>query len=275
MFNLNKYRLVYIAFLSILIVNVPPVPSVFAKDYRVITVEHNIDMGDNDGKDLSITDFYLNAGHENGVREGMLLDVYRPKSIVDSITSQRKRIRVLIGKLKVIDVYKDISIARIDTLEPLSSNPIVNYRTVMIGDYLKPPVAPVKRESASGASLKTTMIIPANILFDYNSWKLKPEASTVLKKMAKHIKSPEDVLFIEGHTCNAGTKDHNLRLSRKRAESAATYLKTLKNIPGKQIITIGYGAGIPIAPNDTEENRAKNRRVEFKIIPASQVSFVK
>lgn len=291
MFMLNIYRSIIIVFLSIFILLVQTTTLAFANEYRIISVEQDYDSGNAETKSLTVTDFYINAGQKNGIQKGMLFDVYRPKLIIDSLDGKKQKIRILVGKVNVVDVFNDISVARIDSLELLSTNPVVNYRTVMIGDYLKPSSAPSKKESAykarskskpvipeesaSKAHSETKIVIPGNILFDYNSWKLKPEASGALKKVAELIESSDNVLFVEGHTCNRGTKDYNLRLSRKRAESAATYLRTLKNIPGKRIITIGYGEDIPIAPNKTEKGRAKNRRIEFKIIPANQVSFIK
>lgn len=259
LFRLYVRRYIYI-FLYLLVVAVQAIPPASAKDYRIISVEQDIDMGDNDDNSTPAMDFYLNAGRKDGIEIEMLLDVYRPKQIKTRFTLEKKEISILVGKVKVIDVHEDISIARIDSLESFGSNPIIRYQTVMIGDYLKPvTISPPK---------KSAMIIPSNILFDFDRWQLKPQAFSVLITVAEFIKSPDEIMVIEGHTCNMGNKDYNLRLSRKRAESVAAFLRTIKNIPGKQIITVGYGDEIPIASNDTDEGRAKNRRVEIKIIPS-------
>ncbi len=257
LFHLYVRRSVYI-FLYMFIVAVQAIPAVSAKDYRIISVEQNRYIGDTDNEETPVKDFYINAGHKDGIKTDMLLNVYRPKLIEDPFTPEKREIRILVGKVKVIDIHEDISIARIDSLESFSSNPVIRYQTVMIGDYLRPvTISPPK---------KTAMIIPSNILFDFDNWQVKPQASGVLVEAAGLIKSPNHVLVIEGHTCNIGNKDYNLRLSRKRAESVAVFLRTIKDIPREQIITVGYGNEIPIASNDTEEGRAKNRRVEIKVI---------
>ena len=262
LFRLYMNRSIYI-FLYILVVTIQAIPSASAKDYRIISVEQDIDMGYKDNKETPATDFYLNAGHKDDIEIDMLLDVYRPKLIEDPFTLEKKEIKILIGKVKVIDVHEDISIARIDSLESFGSNPIIRYQTVMIGDHLEPVTISLPKKSA--------MIIPSNILFDFDNWQIKPQAFNVLIKVAKLIKSPDDILIIKGHTCNKGNKDYNLRLSRKRAESVAAFFRTIKNIHSEQIISVGYGDERPITSNDTEEGRVKNRRVEIKIIPSNGV----
>ena len=73
------------------------------------------------------------------------------------------------------------------------------------------------------------------------------------------------VIKIEGHTDNIGSEKANQKLSAKRAESVKTYLLG-KAIPKEQVLTEGLGFSKPLVDNDTEENRAKNRRVEFTIV---------
>ena len=70
---------------------------------------------------------------------------------------------------------------------------------------------------------------------------------------------------ISGHTDNSGNEANNLRLSGARAKSVADYLIG-KGINKERIKIKGYGSSQPIAENKSEEGRAKNRRVEFKIL---------
>jgi len=72
-------------------------------------------------------------------------------------------------------------------------------------------------------------------------------------------------VLIEGHTDNVGDFDANLQLSKDRVEEVKRYLGT-KGIVGDRIQTKGYGPTRPVSPNTTEENRKKNRRVEFTIL---------
>jgi len=64
-----------------------------------------------------------------------------------------------------------------------------------------------------------------------------------------------------------GSAKENQKISEKRAESAKKYLMDKFNISGDRMIVKGYGSSKPIANNTTKEGRAKNRRVEFRILP--------
>jgi outer membrane protein OmpA-like peptidoglycan-associated protein len=87
-----------------------------------------------------------------------------------------------------------------------------------------------------------------------------------LDKLAEVLKKhPEFKLQVSGHTDNVGNAAKNLKLSADRAASVKTYLVT-KGVSAKQITTAGYGDKRPVAANDTDAGRQKNRRVELKII---------
>jgi len=79
--------------------------------------------------------------------------------------------------------------------------------------------------------------------------------------------NPKIRVEIGGHTDSSGSEKANLKISEKRALSAKKYLQDKFNISSDRMITKGYGSSKPIADNKTNEGRAKNRRVEFKIIP--------
>jgi outer membrane protein OmpA-like peptidoglycan-associated protein len=72
--------------------------------------------------------------------------------------------------------------------------------------------------------------------------------------------NPELRFEIQGHTDGDGSEEYNLELSRQRAESVLKYL-VLFGIEPTRLQAKGYGESIPVAPNDTDENKAKNRRV--------------
>jgi OOP family OmpA-OmpF porin len=69
---------------------------------------------------------------------------------------------------------------------------------------------------------------------------------------------------IEGHTDAEGTPERNKRLSERRAKSVVEYLMKA-GVPAERLTAVGYGETRPVAPNDTIENRAKNRRIEFAV----------
>lgn len=109
-------------------------------------------------------------------------------------------------------------------------------------------------------------IVLENIFFDTNKYQLRAESFPELARLAAFIRSnPTAVLEISGHTDNSGSADANRTLSQRRADSVKDYLINL-GCPADNIRTKGYGADKPVADNATEQGKAKNRRVEFKIL---------
>jgi OOP family OmpA-OmpF porin len=94
---------------------------------------------------------------------------------------------------------------------------------------------------------------------------LKPESYFELDRFVTFLKDLGDATIqISGHTDNIGSTEYNRDLSEKRANAVKTYLKS-KGIDNSMKIN-ALGASKPIVPNDTEENRAKNRRVEISVL---------
>jgi outer membrane protein OmpA-like peptidoglycan-associated protein len=104
-----------------------------------------------------------------------------------------------------------------------------------------------------------------NIYFEFNKFALLPASYPELDIVVKLlIENPGIEIELSGHTDNVGKQDYNVTLSQKRAESCKTYILS-KGIDSKRITPKGYGMSRPIAPNETEIGREKNRRVEFTI----------
>ena len=105
-----------------------------------------------------------------------------------------------------------------------------------------------------------------NIFFDFDKTTLRPESITELNKVADFLKSnPTVKVEISGHTDSKGSNSYNINLSDGRAASVRTYL--LENwVEPARVDSKGYGEEIPVATNDTDEGRQKNRRVEFTIL---------
>jgi outer membrane protein OmpA-like peptidoglycan-associated protein len=104
-----------------------------------------------------------------------------------------------------------------------------------------------------------------NIFFSTNEFALLPESEPELKAIIVFLQqNPALSVEIGGHTDNTGTPAFNLSLSAKRAQSVVEYL--LKNgIQSGRLNSRGYGLDVPVAPNDTEDGRSKNRRSTLKI----------
>ncbi len=102
------------------------------------------------------------------------------------------------------------------------------------------------------------------ILFDTDSARLKPESAAVLKAVVAGLtKNPNLKLEIDGYTDSVGDADHNLDLSKRRAEAVKNVLVSQFGVDASRLTSNGFGADKAIGPNDTPDGRAANRRVEF------------
>lgn len=102
------------------------------------------------------------------------------------------------------------------------------------------------------------------IRFDFNQSTIKPESEPVLQQvLALFTADPSYRAEVGGHTDNVGKRTYNMSLSAARAEAVETWL-TAHGIAATRMTTRGYADTVPLVPNTTDENRAKNRRVELK-----------
>jgi outer membrane protein OmpA-like peptidoglycan-associated protein/tetratricopeptide (TPR) repeat protein len=115
--------------------------------------------------------------------------------------------------------------------------------------------------------LKLNQVITLNnIFFDVDKFDLKPESEVELKTMLWLLNSnPKMKLEISGHTDNTGTEIRNKTLSENRASAVKMYLVNA-GISVDRIVSKGYGSSKPAASNETEEGRARNRRIEARIL---------
>lgn len=105
-----------------------------------------------------------------------------------------------------------------------------------------------------------------NIFFDFAKADLRPESFPELDRVLKLLnENPSMKIEISGHTDSDGSDELNRKLSDNRAVSVMNYL-TSKKIATNRIIAKGYGETKPIVPNDTDENKQLNRRVEFTVL---------
>jgi outer membrane protein OmpA-like peptidoglycan-associated protein len=101
------------------------------------------------------------------------------------------------------------------------------------------------------------------VLFDFAKSTLKPESDAILGKVAEALSANAALkLEVEGHTDNVGSDAYNDKLSLARAKSVVKWLED-HDVDGQRLKAHGYGKTRPIADNDTDEGRAKNRRVEL------------
>lgn len=114
-----------------------------------------------------------------------------------------------------------------------------------------------------GEGIKLTF--DSQLLFDFGKSNLKESNKSDLRKFAETLQEyPDTEVLIVGHTDNVGSNAFNKTLSKKRAAAVSNYLASLGVRTGR-LETVGKGETQPIVSNDTDGNRAQNRRVEIAI----------
>lgn len=108
--------------------------------------------------------------------------------------------------------------------------------------------------------------LQGEVLFATGKWDLKAGAMAKLDQIAEALRGKEQPMVVYGFTDNVGTRETNMDLSQKRANSVRDYLVT-RGIPADLITAQGKGPDNPIAENTSVEGRASNRRVEIVVQP--------
>lgn len=126
-----------------------------------------------------------------------------------------------------------------------------------------PPPEPQKRVEVR----ENKIVINEKIQFEVNSAKILPVSHDLLNEVAKVIKEHPSIkkIEIEGHASAEGSDAKNQKLSENRAKSVMKFLSGEGGVDKGILSAKGYGETRPIADNETEEGREKNRRVEFTI----------
>ena len=114
-----------------------------------------------------------------------------------------------------------------------------------------------------GEGIKITF--GSDILFDVDSYELKSQTKRQLDEFAQTLNKYEDTdIRIEGHADATGSDDHNLKLSKQRADAVGNYLEA-QGVKTSRVDEKGYGEAQPVADNTTEAGRQKNRRVDIAV----------
>ena len=137
-------------------------------------------------------------------------------------------------------------------------------------EYMESTYADVKKTvtEAEVTILNDTLkvLFPENLLFKRGGADINESTYPIMQRFASALLLHNKTnVLINGHTDSTGNADINQKLSQARADSAATVLELYK-IPSSRLSEWGFGSRQPIADNNTEEGRAKNRRVEFIIL---------
>jgi len=140
---------------------------------------------------------------------------------------------------------------------------IAQVNTVRVGEMDKKMVV-VKADQMENSIKSGGRVALYGILFDFNKADVKAESASTLAEIAKLLKSePGLKLLVAGHTDNVGGFEFNRDLSARRAKAVVAELAGKYGISNERLFPFGVSFAAPLAPNDTEEGRSKNRRVEL------------
>lgn len=120
---------------------------------------------------------------------------------------------------------------------------------------------------------KPEAIVITNIVFNTGSYEIRADQQAILDRDISRLRAvlTSEILLVTGYTDSAGSATSNEKLSWNRAQSTKDYIVKNFNYQEKQIYVDGKGEANPVATNATKEGRAKNRRIEFKIITKKEL----
>ena len=134
------------------------------------------------------------------------------------------------------------------------------------------------KEATAGTGVDVTEVdngqailvnLPDGVTFDVNSTAVKPQFRSTLDQIAQSLQQyPNSLVDVYGHTDSTGSDAYNQTLSENRARAVGNYL-SMRGVSAARLRTMGFGETQPVDTNDTEAGRARNRRVEIKIVPIS------
>jgi outer membrane protein OmpA-like peptidoglycan-associated protein len=150
--------------------------------------------------------------------------------------------------VSVFAIGLDEPLARVDLVEASKSESLVR----------------VTAGSLAKDIAKLGSVAVYDIFFDTNAAELKPESRPALSAIAELLKADNKLrLIVVGHTDSVGTLDRNMDLSLRRAQAVVASLVSQHGVERDRLDARGVGPLAPVAPNDTEQNRSKNRRVQL------------
>jgi outer membrane protein OmpA-like peptidoglycan-associated protein len=198
----------------------------------------------------------LRAPYQELGRKRVNLNFEQPMKL--ALWVQNGRMRSYVNGAKILD-FNQVEMPPIDSVEFengfLGANPSLGYRMVRFAE---------STPDFSQILMSSGRYIARGILFDTDKDIIKPESGPVIKLIAQALeKNPNLKLLIEGHTDSVGNADHNLDLSRRRAEAVKSVLVSQFSVDESRLSAAGLGSSKPVDSNDTPQGRSQNRRVEL------------
>lgn len=172
----------------------------------------------------------------------------------------------------------DVIGGRHDRTEKIVGAGIGTIAGAAVGQYMDKQERELRQRTAGSGVIvqregdELLLTVPAGITFPINSYQIQPQFYTTLNEVAQTLTAyPQTLVDVYGHTDPSGGDRINIPLSQNRAQSVASYL-VQRGVNSARIATQGFGSSRPIADNSTEAGRAQNRRVEIRIVPATDTA---
>lgn len=142
-----------------------------------------------------------------------------------------------------------------------------NAGLAIVGTAPAPEAAPEPEPQKRVEVRDNKIVINEKVQFEFDSAKIKDVSHSLLDEVAQVIKDNPQIkkIRVEGHASSEGSDEHNLSLSDRRAKAVMKYLTDKAGVTKGKLSAKGFGETQPIASNDTEDGKEKNRRVEFTI----------
>lgn len=208
---------------------------------------------------LCLSSIYIAKGDEDYLTIGL----FNENVPFKYIGKNKNKIKNKVFKEQVYEIYyliDDVSLVEIKDSSECKCTKDIEVKI----DSSKVKIDTVKSYSLYDEAIDSFTVLK-NVLFNNNEFILQSTSFTELNNIIHYLKqNPSFKIALSGYTDNAGSETENQKLSEQRTKAVADYL-IKEGIDTKRITYKGYGSKNPIAPNDTEENKAINRRVEFKI----------
>ncbi len=136
-------------------------------------------------------------------------------------------------------------------------------------------ISSVPSTAAEVPDLKPVKSASVSVTFEKNSDVLTDESRSLLETIATAMNSSQlsaQCFQLAGHTCDLGDDSYNMSLSRRRADSAKAYLVD-HGVDAERLVTTGFGEVSPMSPNDSDESRERNRRVDLGALAPAAMEY--
>ena len=221
---------------------------------------------------LGLVTLYEKGSGDKGWFGPGFAQVEKDSDIGDILAYNESQERVLVAKSKdamPIYYYVFVTVYRDGNMPDRLRGSVVKDRAiaqlvVVTPEKMETKMTFVNADDMSKAIVESGKVALYGVYFDNDKDSLRADSQPTLQEIAKLLTaSPKLKLQVVGHTDNQGTPDYNLDLSRRRAASVVRALTSSYGVPASRLSSFGCGPYSPVGSNETEEGRAKNRRVEL------------